>query len=256
MNYKKAIKNRLFNFMLVLCIVLVSVIYSKGEGFKAINVFLNNEGEVPIYCVQTDEKKISLTFDVAIGNEYIGEILDILKKNNVKATFFVIGSWVDKHEEFLKKIDYEGHEMGNHSTTHPHFSQLSSQRIKEEIYITNNKIKKITGKDVILFRPPFGDYNRNVVKTVREAGYYCIQWDVDSLDWKNPGEEYMYNRVINRTENGSILLFHNTSSQTPRILDRIIKSLKERGYEFVKVSELIYKEGYYVDHTGRQRLLK
>lgn len=254
--YKKVNKNRLFNLMLVICIVLVSVIYSKGEGLRIVNIFLNNESEIPIYCVEIDEKKIALTFDVAIGDEFIEDILNILEKNNVKATFFVIGSWVDRHEAILKKIDSEGHEIGNHSTTHPHFTQLSSQRIKEEIYITNNKIRKITGKDVIIFRPPFGDYNREVVKTVREAGYYCIQWDVDSLDWKNPSEEYMYKRVMEKTKNGSILLFHNTAKQTPRILEKIIKDLKGKGFEFVKITELIYKEGYYIDHTGKQKPLK
>lgn len=256
MKHKKVNKNKLFNLMLVICIVLVAVIYSKGEGLRIVNVFLNNENEIPIYCVETDEKKIALTFDVAIGDEYIEDILNILEKNNVKATFFVIGSWVDRHEAILKKIDDCGHEIGNHSTTHPYFTQLSPQRIKEEIYITSSKIRKVTGKDINIFRPPFGDYNREVVKTVREAGYYCIQWDVDSLDWKSPGEEYIYKRVMEKTENGSILLFHNTAKQTPGILEKIIKALKEKDYEFVKITALIYKEGYYIDHTGKQKPLK
>lgn len=249
-------RSKVLNLMLVFFIVLISVIYSSGKGLNFINVFLNTEREVPIYCVETNEKKIALTFDVAIGNEYIGDILKILDNNGVKATFFVIGSWVNRYEDVLKRIDNGGHEIGNHSTTHPHFTQLSTQKIKEEIYNTSSRIKNITGKDVIIFRPPFGDYNSDVIKTIRECGYYCIQWDVDSLDWTNPGKEVIYERVMKKTTNGSILLFHNNASQTPEILDRIIKELKSKGYEFVKVTEIIYKDNYYVDHTGRQKLIR
>lgn len=248
-------KNTITNIFLVFCIVIVSVIYSIGGGFKILNVFINNEREIPIYCVDTNEKKIAISFDAAWGSEYTDEILDILNKNNVKATFFLVGNWVDKYPDKVKKINEMGHEIGNHSTTHPHFTQLNDQKTKEEILLTSDKIKSITGKGTNVFRPPFGDYNSQVIKTIKDTGHYTIQWDVDSLDWKNPGEEAIFNRVTKKVTNGSIVLFHNNADQTPRVLDKIIKELKASGYSFVKISDLIYKDNYYIDHAGRQRLI-
>lgn len=248
-------KNTITNIFLVFCIVIVSVIYSIGGGFKILNVFINNEREIPIYCVETNEKKIAISFDAAWGSEYTDEILDILNKNNVKATFFLVGNWVDKYPDKVKKINEMGHEIGNHSTTHPHFTQLNDHKTKEEILLTSDKIKSITGKGTNVFRPPFGDYNSQVIKTIKDTGHYTIQWDVDSLDWKNPGEEAIFNRVTKKVTNGSIVLFHNNADQTPRVLDKIIKELKASGYSFVKISDLIYKDNYYIDHAGRQRLI-
>lgn len=183
-------------------------------------------------------------------------ILNILSKNDIKATFFVVGDWITKNPEYIKKIDENGHEIGNHSTTHPHYTQLSPQKMKEEIFITSSRLKVIIGKETNLFRPPYGDYNSQVVKSVIETGHYCIQWDVDSLDWTNPGEALIYDRVISKTGNGSIILFHNNPKETALVLDKIIKELKKRGYRFVTVSDLIYKENYYIDHTGRQRVVQ
>ncbi|TDT61074.1 polysaccharide deacetylase family sporulation protein PdaB [Fonticella tunisiensis] len=246
----------IINLMLVFCIVTVSVIYSLGEGFNFIDVLVNTRKDIPIYSVERNDKKIAISFDAAWGSEYTDEILKILEKNDVKATFFLVGSWVDKYPDQVRRIYDMGHEIGNHSATHPHFTQLDVQKMKEEIFITSDKIKNITGVGTSVFRPPFGDYNSDVVKAVKEAGHYCIQWDVDSLDWKNPGEEFIINRVTNQVGSGSIVLFHNNAEQTPKVLDKIIKDLKKKGYEFVKISELIYKENYYIDHTGRQRPVK
>jgi polysaccharide deacetylase family sporulation protein PdaB len=184
------------------------------------------------------------------------QIIDILSKNDVKATFFIVGDWITKYPDYIKKLDASGHEIGNHSTTHPHYTQLSPQKMKEEIFITSSRLKLITGKETNLFRPPYGDYNSQVVKSVTEAGHYCIQWDVDSLDWTNPGEEFIFERVVSKTGNGSIILFHNNPSETAHVLDRTIKELKKKGFKFVIVSELIYKENYYIDHTGRQRTIE
>ncbi|CCC58116.1 polysaccharide deacetylase family sporulation protein PdaB [Caloramator australicus] len=242
--------------MIVMFIFLFSILYAATGRYELLNVFLNTQRELPIYCVETDEKKIAITFDAAWGNEYTDEILDILEKNGVRATFFLVGSWVDKYPETVKKIFEKGHEIGNHSTTHPHFSQITPDKMKEEIFKTSDKIKRITGKGTNLFRPPFGDYNSLVVKTVKETGHFCIQWDVDSIDWKDPGEDVIYSRVVSRVTNGSIILFHNYAKQTPKVLDGILKELKRKGYEFVTVSELIYKENYYIDHTGRQKPIK
>jgi polysaccharide deacetylase family sporulation protein PdaB len=217
---------------------------------------MNTQTEIPIYCVDTNEKKVAITFDAAWGSQYTDEILSILEKNDVKATFFLVGNWIDKYQDKVKKISEKGHEIGNHSTTHPHFTQLDNQKIKDEIYMTGDRIKNITGKPTYLFRPPFGDYNSEVVKSVKDAGYYCIQWNVDSLDWTNPGEDFIYERIMKNTDNGSIILFHINAGQTPKVLDKVLKDLKKKGYRFVKISELIYKDNYYVDHTGKQRVTK
>lgn len=246
-------KNTITNLCLVFCIVLVSVLYGVSGGFRLLNVFVGNERELPIYCVDTKDKNIAISFDAAWGSQYTDEILDILDKNNVKATFFLVGNWVDKYPEKVKKIHDKGHEIGNHSTTHPHFTQLTNQKIKEEILITSDKIKNITGKKTNLFRPPFGDYNSQVVKSVKDTGHSVIQWDVDSMDWTNPGEDAIFTRVTKKATNGSIVLFHNNAEETPKVLDKIIKELKSEGYNLVKISDLLYKDGYYIDHTGRQK---
>lgn len=249
-------KKIIINIALVLCITMVSIFYAMGGRLGFINVFLNTQNEIPIYSVETKEKKLAITFDAAWGDQYTDDILSILQKNNVKATFFLVGSWTDKYGDKVKKIKSMGHEIGNHSSTHPHFTQLDTQKIKDEIFSTSDKIKNITGESTKLFRPPFGDYNSNVVRTIRETGHFCVQWDVDSLDWTNPGEDFIYERIMGSIGNGSIILFHNNAEQTPKVLDKLIKDIKKQGYEFVTISELIYKDNYFIDHTGKQRTAK
>lgn len=137
--------------------------------------------ELPIYCVNTEEKKIALTFDAAWGNEDTGTILDILAKHEIKATFFVTGGWVDKYPEDLKKIADAGHIIGNHSQNHKYMSKLSTEGIKDELKQVKDKADAITGQSMNLFRPPYGDYNNALITTAKEEGYYTIQWDVDTL---------------------------------------------------------------------------
>jgi peptidoglycan-N-acetylglucosamine deacetylase len=250
------IKTTIINISLVLCIIAVSIVLLNGGREKIISVFANSQKDASIHSVETQEKKIAISFDAAYGDQYTDEILNILDKNKIKATFFLVGNWVDKYPEKAKKIHDKGHEIGNHSTTHPYFTQLDSIKIKEEIFTTSEKIKAITGEGSELFRPPFGDYNSDVVKVVREVGYYCILWDVDSLDWKDPGEDVIYKRVVNGVTNGSVVLYHLNAEQTPKVLDKTIKELNKRGYKFVRISDLIYKENYYIDHAGRQKPVK
>lgn len=256
MKYVYMKRSILINICLVFCLVSVSIIYSLGGGFKFINVFLNTQSDIPIYSVEANEKKIALTFDVAWGSDHTNEILDILNKNNVKATFFLVGEWVDQYPEKVKAIFEQGNEIGNHSNTHAHLTTLTSKKIRSEIDVTRDKIKKVVGYDTFLFRVPFGEFNRKVIKEVKKTKSFCIQWDVDSFDTTNPGTYYIYNNVLKNLDSGSIILLHNNADQTPLVLDRIIKEVKNRGYTFVKVSDLIYKENFLIDHTGRQRLIK
>ncbi|MDD2573281.1 MAG: polysaccharide deacetylase family protein [Bacillota bacterium] len=246
-------KSYIKQILLVVLLVAVSVVYTQGYTPGVVSVLFNNDRRLPIYSVETDEKKIAISFDAAYGDQYTPQILDILDQYNVNTTFFLVGFWIDKYGEVLEEIHRRGHEIGNHSTTHPQMSKLTAQEIKKELETTGEKIKAVTGKDPILFRPPFGDYNNKVIDIAQQLGYYSIQWDVDSLDWKEFGVEPVVDRVLKRVNNGSIVLFHNNAKYVsdflPIILDRLIKE----GYTIVPVSQLIIKDNYFIDHTGRQR---
>ncbi len=210
--------------------------------------------ELPIYCVQTDEPKIALTFDAAWGNDDTQEILKILKKHDVKVTFFMTGGWVKSYPEDVKKILAEGHDLGNHSQNHKNMSQLSDAEKEKEIMSVHDQVKELTGYDMFLFRPPYGDYDTKLIKVARKCNYYPIQWDVDSLDWKDYGTDSIINMVTQNEHlgNGSIILCHNGAKYTVEALDTLIQTLKDAGYQFVPLSELIYRDNYHMDHEGRQ----
>jgi polysaccharide deacetylase family sporulation protein PdaB len=210
--------------------------------------------ELPIYCVETDKPQIALSFDAAWGNEDTKQIMEILRKHNVKVTFFMTGGWVDSYPEDVKMILAEGHDLGNHSENHKNMSQISDSEIKEEVMKVHEKVKELTGYDMFLFRPPYGDYDNHVIKGVRACGYYPIQWDVDSLDWKDYGVDSIVNTVCSHKHlgNGSIILCHNGAKYTAQALDTLITTLKDKGYEFVPLSQLIIRDDYHLDHEGRQ----
>lgn len=207
---------------------------------------------LPIYSVETEEKKIAISFDCAWGVDYTDKLLDIMDKNDVKCTFFAVEFWVKKHPDYVKKIVDAGHEIGTHSRTHPYMSTLSKEQIIDELTTSKTAIEEITGQKVTLFRPPYGDYNNLLINTCKELALFPIQWDVDSLDWKNLSATEIAMRVINGTKNGSIILCHNNGLHTADSLPLIFSTLKNRGYQFVPISELIYTENYYLDHNGRQ----
>ena len=214
----------------------------------------NTERKLPIYCVQTDEPKVSVSFDAAWGADDTDELLRILEENDVKATFFLCGYWVEKYPEEVKKIAEAGHDLGNHSATHPHMSQLTAEQITEELQKCHQNVKELTGIEMDLFRPPFGEYDNEVIDTATENGYYSIQWDIDSLDWREHGVQAEIDQVLNHKhlDNGSIILFHNDAKYTPQALDTILKGIKEKGFEIVPISELIHRGEYEMDHEGRQ----
>ena len=212
--------------------------------------------ELPIYCVDTEEKKIALSFDAAWGNEDTSQILDILAKHQIKVTFFMTGDWVENYPEDVKAIYAAGHDLGNHSNSHPDMTTLSNSQKTEELMTVHNKVKELTGFDMFLFRPPFGSYDNQVVLNAADNGYYTIQWAVDSLDWKDYGVDAIIDTVCNHKHLGcgSIILCHNGAQYTAQALDTLITNLKAQGYEFVPISELIYKDQYHMNHEGRQIL--
>ncbi len=210
--------------------------------------------ELPIYCVDTPEKKIALSFDAAWGNEDTAKILEILKKHDVRVTFFMTGGWVESYPEDVKAILAAGHDLGNHSENHKNMSQLSDEEKKEELMKVHTKVQELTGYDMFLFRPPYGDYDNAVVNVAKDCGYYTIQWDVDSLDWKDYGVDSILRTVTQHKHlgNGSIILCHNGAKYTAQALDTLIATLKNEGYTFVPISELIYRDKYHMNHEGRQ----
>lgn len=208
--------------------------------------------DLPIYCVERPDRCISVTFDAAWGNEDTQTLIDILAKYGVRATFFVVGQWVDKYPESVRALKDAGHEIMSHSNTHAHYPQLTRQQMIADARTCADKIEAVTGVRPTLFRPPYGEYNDTVVGAMREAGFTTIQWDVDSLDWKNPGADAICTRVLERVKPGSIVLFHNAASQTPQALPRILETLIARGYHFLPVSELIYKNNYHIAPDGTQ----
>ena len=210
--------------------------------------------KLPIYSVGRTDNKISISFDCAYGAEYTQGILDVLNEYDVKCTFFVVDFWAKKYPDVLKAIVENGHEIGTHSTTHPKMSKLSTTEIKEELTTSINTITELTGQKVELFRAPFGDYDNDVLTIAEGMGLYTIQWDVDSIDWKDISAKQITSRVVNKTKSGSIILCHNNGLHTLEALPYVLSNLKEKGYEFVKISELIYKENYEINSFGVQTI--
>ncbi len=182
------------------------------------------------------------------------DILNTLDKYNVKVTFFMTGGWVKEYPDMVKEIYARGHDLGNHSENHKQMSKLSEAEQIQEISSVDAKIKEITGYDCFLFRPPYGDYNSTLIKTTYGINHYPIQWDVDSLDWKDYGVSNIIKTVTQHKAlgNGSIILMHNGAKYTAEALETVITSLQEQGYTLVPISQLIVKENFHMDGTGRQ----
>lgn len=208
--------------------------------------------QLPIYAVQTEEKTLSISFDAAWGNEDTQELIDILAQYQVYATFFVVGDWVDRFPESVLALHEAGHEVMNHSDTHAHFPKLSPSEIIADLNQCNDKIEAITGVRPTLVRLPYGDYDDQVIATIRGMGMEPVQWDVDSLDWKEISADEIAQRVVTKVGSGSIVLFHNAALHTPAALPQILENLLSEGYTFLKISEILLSGDYSIDHTGRQ----
>lgn len=241
------------NFITTITLVVIIAIFT-----LPINVFAKDNK--PIHCVDREDKKISLTFDVNWAeNDYLYEILDLLDENNVKATFFIMGKWViypEGNREKLVEIHKRGHEIGNHSYVHPDFKNIGKERIIEEVKKTEEIIEKEVGVKTNLFRFPSGSYSEESLSVIHGLQYKSIQWDVDSVDWKGASKEKEYKKVIDNVKGGSILLYHNNGKYTVENLKEIIPKLKSEGYEFVKISDIIYENSYEIDDNGKQLLIK
>ena len=237
------------------CVLIGAMILTVGTATTTqVIATAGEERLIPIYYVDTSDKVCSISFDAAWGNEQTDTLLNILDEHEVKTTFFLVGEWVDKYSDSVKEIASRGHDIGNHSDTHAHMSQISLEQQKTEIENCNEKISTITGKPVTLFRPPYGEYDNNVVSTTLGCDMYCVQWNIDSLDWKDPTPQDMVERIEQKLCPGSIILLHNGAKNTPEALPLIIEAIKAQGYEIVPISQLIPSGEYTTDVEGKMIL--
>ena len=240
-------------FIFVSVFILFTLLCALVEKTGAYAVYFNGSNrKLPIYSVERSDNKISISFDCAYGADYTKQLLDVLDEYNVKCTFFMVEFWVKKFPHLVKEICDRGHEIGSHSKTHPKMSTLSKAQIEEELLSSIKAIEDITGKKVELFRPPYGDYDNDLIEVCESLNLYPIQWDVDSIDWKDISASEITKRVVSKTKSGSIILCHNNGLNTAKALPYVLSNLKEKGFEFVQIGKLIYKENYKINSFGVQ----
>lgn len=235
---------------IILAILTIFICLEHGQYYQVFYGY--GARKLPIYRVKTEQKVVAISFDCAWGVDYTDKLLEIMKEEDVTCTFFTVEFWARKHPDYLKKISEAGHEIGTHSATHPYMSKLSKDAIVRELTTSSKAIEEVTGKKVTLFRPPYGDYNDQLIDVASGLGLYTIQWDVDSLDWKDLSAKEISNRVISKVKEGSIVLFHNQGLHTHESLRNIIRTLKSKGYTFLPISEMIYKSDYKILPDGTQ----
>ena len=234
-----------------ICVAAVFCITALS-GASATSAFLNKpERKIPVYCVDSSEKQVALTFDAAWGSDKTLAILDELDKFDARATFFLVGFWVEKYPDLVAEIDKRGHEIGTHSNTHPDMTKLSREAVERELSISKKLIEDITKKPVTVFRAPFGAYNNTLIEIATGLGLTTIQWDVDSLDWKKLSVGDICKRVLPKVKPGSIVLFHNNSLNVTGAIPLIMEDLQEQGYVFKSVGDILIKGDYKIDHAGR-----
>lgn len=197
-----------------------------------------------IWEVPVKEKVVAITFDDGPNDDYTPQVLDLLKKYNAKATFFLVGERVTKYPDVVRREITEGHEVANHTYTHARLQYLSEEQIKSQLDRTHDAIIKAAQVEPVLFRPPFGYYSERSINAVHELGYLTVMWSwhQDTFDWQNPGVYRIVSNVLKDTKKGDIVLFHDHGgdrSQTIDALKQILPALQKQGYQFVTVSQLL-----------------
>lgn len=208
--------------------------------------------KLPVYAVDTQQKKVALTFNAAWGNEDVEAILSILETYKIKVSFFCVGDFVRQFPDSVRAIAGKGHEVQNHSEKHPHVDKMTGEEIVVDARACEARIEALTGVKPSLYRAPYGEYPSHLVEAMEQAGYLSIKWDIDSLDWKDPPAQEMTQKVLGKVRPGSIVLFHVGKQNTVEALPGIIEGIQKLGYEICMVSDLVYKEGYSIDNLGIQ----
>lgn len=232
--------------LLALSICYVGPLHEEAASVLAVKRML------PIYSVERADRVISISFDASWGGDQTIAILDLLDKYDVKATFFLVGIWVDKYPELVKEIHARGHEIGNHSDGHPHMTQISEAKMRSELSGMSAKLEALTGQRPALFRPPYGDYNNKVVTVARNEGYEVIQWSVDSQDWKNKGVDDLIRRATSNVQPGDIILFHNDSKYILDALPTILEFYRQQNFDLIPVGEILLAGDTTIDVQGKQ----
>lgn len=250
-DFKKILSKHKSTLSALMFILAVVLIFWTVNNPAIVGVSASKR-QLPVYCVQRDDKVVALSFDAAWGNEDTQTLIDILNKYKINTTFFVVGDWVDRYPESVQALFENGNEIMNHSSDHAHFSSLSTEQIISDLNQCNDKIAAITGVSPMLFRCPYGEYDDHVINAVNSIGMTAVQWDVDSLDWKGLSAQEIEKRVTERVQPGSIVLFHNAAENTPEALPGIIETLLADGYSIVPVSQILLDGEYIIDNNGRQ----
>lgn len=234
---------------LILCLTLFIVACSIG-AVPVRQAFKSGKRNLPVYNVEREDNFIALTFNCAWGDGDIDLILSTLKEKNAKATFFLVGEWAEKYPESAKKISDAGHELGGHSYNHKDYAKLSKEDVGQDAMKTAEIIKAVTGKEVMLVRPPSGSYNNSAIDGIEGVGFIPIQWSVDSIDYGGADKEAIVRRVTEKTKAGDIVLMHTGTDNTAAALPEILADLCGK-YELHTVSELLYGKNYYIDNAGK-----
>jgi peptidoglycan/xylan/chitin deacetylase (PgdA/CDA1 family) len=239
--------------LIVLFVGLIVVCATSNSTLQVANIYFNTRTKkLPIYSVQTDEKRVAISFDAAWGADKTAEIMTICEEYGVNATFFLVGFWVEDYPEVAKSIAERGFEIGMHSSTHPDMANLSSSQMTLELTKNQDIIQAVCGVQPNLFRPPYGSYNDTLIDVCKDLDIMPIQWSVDSLDWKGLSAGEIAGRVCSRSTSGSIVLFHNNSDNIIAGLKLVLEYYKNNGYEVVPVGELIYHDHYTINQQGVQ----
>lgn len=238
----------------VLAVVLIffTAFSVNGNYIDVGGVFFTNGRKLPIYAVETEENKIAISFDAAWGADKTHEIMAVCDYYGVKATFFLVGFWIEKYPDMVKEIYNNGFEIGIHSNTHPDMTKLNKSEIRAELTTNIKLIEELTGFTPKLFRPPYGYYNNNLLEVCEELGLSCIEWSVDSLDWKGLSAGQIASRVSSKAVKGGIVLFHNNSDNIVDGLKMVLEFFKCEKMQVVPIGELIYFDKFTINHQGIQ----
>lgn len=248
--YNLRVKGRgVKNIIVSVAVSLIAILLTCSIGFYSVAFSQNRK--IPIYCVDRNDGYVAISFDAAWGADKTQKIMDACESYGVNATFFLVGFWMEKYPEMVKEIAARGFEIGTHSATHPQMSKLSKQQCTEELTSSCRQIFELTGRPVSVFRPPFGDYNNTLLEVCDDLGLFAIQWSVDSLDWKGLSAQQIAERV-QKAQSGDIILCHNNSDHIVEALPLIFEWAKLKNLKFCTVGELIFRQNFIVDGSGKQ----
>lgn len=235
-----------------LAVLVAGICLNVAKIIPVSSTYFKTARRLPIYAVQTQDNKLSISFDAAWGADKTTEIMDVCDSYGIKATFFLVGFWVEKYPEKVKEIHNRGFEIGIHSNTHPDMTKLTKEQIRQELSTNIQLISDLTGEQPKLFRPPYGYYNNTLIEVCDELGLSCIEWSVDSLDWKGLSASQLSARVIEKANSGDIVLFHNNSDNIISGLKMVLESFKMKQLNVVPIGDLIYYENFTINTQGIQ----